>query len=548
MIPSIPAAFGNFLLPIMIGAKDVAFPRLNLAQLLHLPRRRRSGAARGAWSRAASTPAGRSTRPTAPRRRRAVVPGRCSASSSSASRRSSPASTSSSPSTRCAPRASAGCGMPLFVWAIYGTSIIQVLATPVLGALARPRRHRPLARLGPLRPGARRRPGALPAPLLVLLAPGRLHHDPAGDGGDQRGGPDLRAQEPVRRTGRSPTRRSASRSSGSSPGATTCSSPGMSTFDAGAFGVLSMLVGDLLGHQGLHLGGHACYRGSIALQDAAALLLRVPLPLRLRRDDRRRRRHASPRRPLARHLLRRRPLPLHHGRRHADGVPRRAPLLVPEDDRAHVPRAAGASSPPSLVFVGLLRHVLPAVPPRQRGDAAALLQLPGRSSRRSTSSRRVGACVLGAGDAPHARATSSWRSSTANARGPNPWDSRGYEWLDSVAAAEAQLPRDAASSRSARTTTTCRSRTFMCDARHPALGSPTYPLRAPERHFESMEQQAHAARLGMWVFLASEVLLFAGLFALYVTYRRACIRAGVPRGGAPQHDGARARSTPASSS
>ena len=31
MIPSIPAAFGNFMLPIMIGAKDVAFPRLNLA-------------------------------------------------------------------------------------------------------------------------------------------------------------------------------------------------------------------------------------------------------------------------------------------------------------------------------------------------------------------------------------------------------------------------------------------------------------------------------------------------------------------------------------
>ena len=30
IIPSIPAAFGNFLLPLMIGAKDVAFPRLNL--------------------------------------------------------------------------------------------------------------------------------------------------------------------------------------------------------------------------------------------------------------------------------------------------------------------------------------------------------------------------------------------------------------------------------------------------------------------------------------------------------------------------------------
>jgi cytochrome c oxidase subunit 3 len=38
-------------------------------------------------------------------------------------------------------------------------------------------------------------------------------------------------------------------------------------------------------------------------------------------------------------------------------------------------------------------------------------------------------------------------------------------------------------------------------------------------HFENLNKQAHAARLGMWVFLASEVLFFAGLFALYATYR-----------------------------
>ncbi|MBV9911143.1 MAG: cbb3-type cytochrome c oxidase subunit I, partial [Sinobacteraceae bacterium] len=31
LIPSIPATLGNFLLPLMIGARDVAFPRLNLA-------------------------------------------------------------------------------------------------------------------------------------------------------------------------------------------------------------------------------------------------------------------------------------------------------------------------------------------------------------------------------------------------------------------------------------------------------------------------------------------------------------------------------------
>src|SRR4051812_43404477 len=31
LIPSIPSVLGNFLIPIMVGAKDLAFPRLNLA-------------------------------------------------------------------------------------------------------------------------------------------------------------------------------------------------------------------------------------------------------------------------------------------------------------------------------------------------------------------------------------------------------------------------------------------------------------------------------------------------------------------------------------
>src|SRR5215471_17435910 len=31
LIPSIPTVFGNFLVPLMIGAKDLAFPKLNLA-------------------------------------------------------------------------------------------------------------------------------------------------------------------------------------------------------------------------------------------------------------------------------------------------------------------------------------------------------------------------------------------------------------------------------------------------------------------------------------------------------------------------------------
>ncbi len=38
-------------------------------------------------------------------------------------------------------------------------------------------------------------------------------------------------------------------------------------------------------------------------------------------------------------------------------------------------------------------------------------------------------------------------------------------------------------------------------------------------HFESLEKQGHAQRLGMWLFLASEILLFTALFAAYGVYR-----------------------------
>jgi len=38
-------------------------------------------------------------------------------------------------------------------------------------------------------------------------------------------------------------------------------------------------------------------------------------------------------------------------------------------------------------------------------------------------------------------------------------------------------------------------------------------------HFEDLEKQSHAARLGVWVFLGSETLLFGALLALYASYR-----------------------------
>ena len=64
LIPAVPAILGNFVLPLMLGAKDVAFPKINLLSwyvfvvgfAVHASTR---------WWPAAWTPAGRSTRRTA---------------------------------------------------------------------------------------------------------------------------------------------------------------------------------------------------------------------------------------------------------------------------------------------------------------------------------------------------------------------------------------------------------------------------------------------------------------------------------------------------
>jgi cytochrome c oxidase subunit 3 len=45
--------------------------------------------------------------------------------------------------------------------------------------------------------------------------------------------------------------------------------------------------------------------------------------------------------------------------------------------------------------------------------------------------------------------------------------------------------------------------------RHPALS----------HHFEGLAEQKEAAGLGMWLFLAQEVMFFGGLFAVYTVYR-----------------------------
>jgi cytochrome c oxidase subunit III len=49
----------------------------------------------------------------------------------------------------------------------------------------------------------------------------------------------------------------------------------------------------------------------------------------------------------------------------------------------------------------------------------------------------------------------------------------------------------------------------------PGVGSSTMPPGAVAHHFSNPTQQYRAAKLGMWLFLATEVILFAGLFCIY---------------------------------
>jgi cytochrome c oxidase subunit 1 len=130
LIPSIPSAFGNFMLPLMVGAKDVAFPRLNLlswyvfmaGSSLLLVSMFAGGIDTG-WTFYAPYAAISHT----------AVPlallGVFVVGFSTIMTGLNFIVTTHTMRAR-------GLGwlrLPLFVWAIYATSIIQVLATPVLG-------------------------------------------------------------------------------------------------------------------------------------------------------------------------------------------------------------------------------------------------------------------------------------------------------------------------------------------------------------------------------------------------------------------------------
>ncbi len=133
IVPSIPASLGNFFLPIMLGAKDVAFPRLNLLSwyiyffgsifgVLSII----MGGVDTGWT--FYTPYSTTTDPDHWRVVLMVLAAFILGFSSIL--------TGLNFIVTVHKLRAPGMGwfdMPLFIWAVYATSIIQVLATPVIG-------------------------------------------------------------------------------------------------------------------------------------------------------------------------------------------------------------------------------------------------------------------------------------------------------------------------------------------------------------------------------------------------------------------------------
>ena len=130
IIPSIPAALGNFLVPVMLGAKDVAFPRLNLSSfylwcfgaIFFVSALFSSGLDTG-WT--FYTPYSTTTDTS-------VILATMGAFILGFSSIFTGLNFIVTINTM-RPPGMTWFKMPLFLWATYATSIIQVLATPVLG-------------------------------------------------------------------------------------------------------------------------------------------------------------------------------------------------------------------------------------------------------------------------------------------------------------------------------------------------------------------------------------------------------------------------------
>ncbi len=196
LVPSVPATIGNFVIPIMVGAKDLALPKINLlswylyiiagGMMLYTMA---TGGVDTGWT--FTTPLSTHYLNT-----NVVSAGLAVFVAGFSSIFTGLNFIVTIHKMRCP--GMTWFRLPLFIWSNYAASILMMLGTPVLAITLVLVVLERTVHIGVFDPANGRRPAALPASVLVLLAPRRLHHDSARHGRDLRGHLDLQPQARLR--------------------------------------------------------------------------------------------------------------------------------------------------------------------------------------------------------------------------------------------------------------------------------------------------------------------------------------------------------------
>ena len=511
LIPSIPAVLGNFLVPLMIGAKDLAFPRINLlswylyiiAGVLMLHCMLTGGVDTG-WT--FYTPFS-----TAFSNTKVIEAGLAIFISGFSSiltglnfvvtihRMRAPGMTWDR--------------LPLFIWAHYATSIIQLLGTPVIAVtLVLVVLERAL-HLGIFDPDARRRPAAVPAPVLVLFPSRGVHHDSALDGSGQRNYSVLLAQAHFRLQVRGPVEHQHRRFRLSGLGPPHVRGRNFALCRADL--LRPQLPGCRpFGHQGLQLDRDHV-QGLDHVFHAHAVRLRFHRPV-------------------------------HHGRPYRT-VPGRLGIDVHVTDTYFVvahfhyimvggavmgylggmhfwwPKISGRMYPESLgrlaaliVFLGFNLTFFPQFILGYLGMPRRYWQYPPEFQVLNVLST-AGSTILAVGYLLP-MVYFLWSMRYGKVAPDNPWGASGLEWMttsppptfnfDDTPGGDLGSLRLREHSRSAGGAQLADS-PIAVEHHNPAL----------KHHFADMEQQRDASSLGMWLFLATEIMFFGGMFCAYLIYR-----------------------------
>ena len=364
IIPSIPATMGNFLLPIMVGAKDVAFPRLNLLSLYIYV----LGAGIALYS---ITTGGIDTgwtfyTPYSKETGTAVIAMALGAFVMGFSSILTGLNFIVTIHKMRAPGMTWN-RLPLFLWSIYATSIVQILATPVIGITMILLVMERVLGIGIFDPALGGDPVLFqhffwfyshPAVYIMILPAFGVISELMGTFSRQRVyGYRAVALSSV-----------AIALLGFLVWGHHMFTSGQSPVSSIVFSLITFLIGIPSGIK-IFNWVWTMYRGSVWLKTPMLYALTFLFLFTIGGRDGHHGRRAGGRHPLARHLLRRRPLPLRDDGRDGDGIPGRHPLLVAQDDRPALQRDAGQGVG-AVGVPGLQHDVLYPVHHGQPGHAA----------------------------------------------------------------------------------------------------------------------------------------------------------------------------------